>query len=862
MGNDLATTLAIIQQKHHQGASALKAAHAISLGYRHLVLELFAGYQWNNRLALLATGGFGRGEMAPHSDIDLLFLLDEADNPEAIKEPVTALLHRLWDLNIDLSYAIRTPSASIELAGADYRVLTALMDALPIAGDLAFGKRFLQEFNSQLFSKQSALVREFIRQAEISYDQRHQRYGDSVYLLEPHIKEGQGGLRDFQLALWMLHAACGRSVRIPRKLQRLQMIAAKELQQLFARDLEFVWYVRHSLHFLAGRRMDLLNFAMQEAVAEQMGYGRSRDGIAQFMTDYYGATRNIQRFSGSIVRSLAQKYRLAESSKRQRQDKTIDREGAFAVRGCEIIFSPRLALKKQQQLPVKATLAPFELFLRQQANFSAEVRRFVRHMAVEQGHRLAGKTFGNRLLHKVLCSDRVYETLNTMHALGVLRLLLPEFGNIEHLFQRDLYHIYTVDIHSLMAVKTLEVLRQKQLAPQYPLLTELMLSLEQPRRLYLAALLHDSGKGSGKPHAVVGRRYALQVGRRLGWSKTEVQELVFLVQHHLLLPHISEKQDIFAPEVITALGRRVKTVARLRQLLLLTFADQRSVGPRGYSKWKHSLLLQLYKQTERFLIHKQLEDKKVRTQRLARHRFADEPKLRTFLSKLPEDYFRYVTVREIRKHHDLYLKVKRQEPAVLVQGRPKREGLRIIIAAKDRPGLFSIIAGAMALTGFNILIAQLFTTSDGVAIDLFEVEGDAGNRAAVVGKLQETIRQATTKTLDIGAALKKQRSTLATKPTPKIPTKVSIHNRENQTYTVVEVVAADRPALLYQISQIFADLNLNIYLARINTEAERVSDTFFLTPVGAEISTARQERDKWVRQLRRRLQRMLGGQRM
>ena len=799
--NEFNKQLASIEKSHLRGVSSITTAKKIAEMYNELVRKQFLTQRWEPRISLLATGGFGRKQMAPFSDVDLLMLSDiDPKKNKTLENSLVDFLHFLWNRNIDVSYAVRSEQQCLDLATKDFRVFAGLLDMRFIAGDEERATLFARQFKKHCIEQNKT---SFINSLIAAFRNRHLRYGDSVYLLEPHIKSGRGGLRDVQTMLWILSVTLSKKYSVVSDLRRLPLIGQTELKEILEQAFQFIWQVRHTMHFVRRRNVDLLDFALQEDVAEKLGYGRARGDVATFMSDYYRSAKSIETVVGS---ALAESNTLL-SEKRIKELPKLNREQVFEK---------------------------IQSFVCSEVPMDSQTARAIRSAVLELPQTVHSSKRVKELLRNIFISDNVFRNLDKLHELGMLERLIPEFASISHLFQRDLYHVYTVDIHSLMAVKHLESFIKGQQIGAYPFLSDLVRSLPSFKELFLATLLHDCGKGSGKPHERESQKKAERVCKRLDWSKESTDTVSFLVANHLLLPMVASKRDIHDPEEITKLAKQVGTIERLRQLIILTIVDQMSVGPKMLSQWKLSLLLQLYQNTERHFIAKHRDetlDLGLVNKRRLQAKYQHQREILEFIARLPDEFFREQSGIELNETFALYTQSRQGEMAVAVHQRQHGETTALQICALDRPGLFAVLCGALAATNLNILNVQLFTTDDGIAVDSFEVEGKISSAKRFTAKLEKITRNCFQgREIDFAPITRSLKtSSLSRRRVPTIEPNVAISNRKHPKLSILELTTRDRKGLLFEVARSLFEHEVNIHFARIHTEGQRVIDTFFIS---------------------------------
>lgn len=803
-----------------------------SEGYRRRYVQL------DQACTVLAQGGYGRGELNPHSDIDLLFLYPHKMTPYV--ETVTeTILYALWDTRLQVGHAVRTVKDCVRIASTDLTVKTALIDARYLCGEPELRDDFFRVLEREIKPRATArFFREKLRESE----ERRHAYGDSVYLLEPQIKEGQGGLRDLHTAMWI--AKIKFKISDLRELAVSGVMSSQELEDIeAARD--FLFRVRNSLHFLTGTHQDQLTFDLQEKVAENLGYraveGDQLKPVEHFLRDYYLQATEVTRFAGAIIdRSVNPPgpYRLIG----RMMARTI-RPGVRIVAGELSVIDDQLfendpvelvrVLGDAQRHGVNLEPALSDRMRREASRITDEVRAT---------HELTDAFFG------ILRSPyRVYETLHEMHKVGVLAQVMPEWAHLLCLVLHDYYHIYTVDEHSLMGIRELERLRQGKRAEALPLLTDVMRLAEKVELLFLGMLLHDIGKGMGGQHSEKGAKLARDIATRFRLNEDDGNELEFMVRNHLVLSHIAQQRDIHDDKLITEVARMVGSPESLKRLYLMTYADMRATGPKVWNNWKDMLLGETYMRVhEVFERGFEPEGRTERVRRIqARARLAIErdegadaaARFEGFTESMPDTYFLRTPEHLIPKDAALVAQAREEGGvAVRVTHYDDREFTGFTVATKDRPGLFSTITGVLAATGMNIVGARISTSTDGIAVDSFRISHLERREIVVDDERWERVARLLsdvldgTKELDEAVARAKRPGLLDTTRKPRVSAYgVGVDNDTADDFTIIDVFGRDRVGLLHDIAKALFELGLEIHLAKISTAVDQVLDVFYVT---------------------------------
>jgi [protein-PII] uridylyltransferase len=797
----------------------------------------------SERLLLMAVGGYGRGEMALHSDVDIAFVTPwkPSDWTETVIE---AILYLLWDLGLKVGQSARSVDEVIRAAEADHTFRTALLEARYVWGEEAL----FDEVQARFWKKVgSAAVREFAKEKLDERDARHRRMGDSRYVVEPNVKDGKGGLRDLHALFWIGKYAY--RLQSVADLVDVELLSAHELKQ-FQRAERFLWAVRCHLHIVAGRPEERLTFDYQTEIAARMNYA-DRPGkapVERFMRHYFLHAKMVGDLTGVFLAHLDEKFarrgqRLYLPSLRRRPSRL---EGFMLDRG-------RLAV------PDDAFLAEDPIRLVQMFaladRYGLEIHPLAMRSAARQAKLIDGAVRAdpraNSLFLDVLASPRDPETvLRWMNEAGVFGRFVPDFGRVVARMQFDMYHHYTVDEHSIRAIGLLSRIEKGELRDEHPVATGLMKRLASRRILYVAVLLHDIAKGRGGDHSVIGAEVARMLCPRLGLTEAETETVAWLVRRHLLMSATAFKRDLADPKTVQDFVADVKSLERLRLLFVLTSVDIRAVGPGTWNSWKSQLLRELFEAAEEMLRlgHKQ----KGRKERIAAIQAElgarlgwEDSRFARLTWRLPDSYW-LAEPMDVLENNARFIDLADRQPTKIrpVESRimAERGATLATIYAKDQPGLFYRIAGAISLAGGNIIDARVHTTDDGMALDNFLVQDMSGGAFAErhqLKRLQETVLRAV-------AGEEPLRDRLAARALPlrraeafTIQPAIFVDSKASNRYTVIEVNARDRAALLCELAAAITESRALIHSAHIATYGERAVDVFYLTDLaGAKIDNA------------------------
>ncbi|HWG05127.1 MAG TPA: [protein-PII] uridylyltransferase [Beijerinckiaceae bacterium] len=799
------------------------------------------------RLCVAAVGGYGRATLAPESDIDLLFLLPDKQmaRGEAVVE---AMLHVLWDLRQKVGHATRSVEECLRQARSDMTVRTALLEARFLLGDEALFEDMRARFGKEIVR---STPREFVAAKLAERDARVARAGASRYLVEPNIKEGKGGLRDLNTLFWISKYVY--RVRDPEELVAAGLFTAKEFQA-FRRCEEFLWRVRCHLHFLAERPEEKLTFDRQRVIAERLGYV-TRAGLSdveRFMKHYFLVAKTVGDLTAIVSAALEER----QAKPRAMLDRLMGRMHGKARRalpgGDFSVEIDRVTVARSdvfEQNPVNL-IRLFWVADHYGLAIHPDATRLVTQSLRRIDAELRNDPEANRLFLEILTSRNAPETvLRLMNEAGVLGRFIPDFGRIVAMMQFNMYHHYTVDEHLLRATGILSAIENGRLTEDHPLCAEVLPSIANRTALYVALFLHDVAKGRNEDHSVAGAEVVRKLGPRLGLSDAETETAAWLVQYHLVMSNVAQSRDLSDPRTIQTFAATVQTLERLRMLLVLTTCDIRAVGPGVWNGWKGQLLRTLYWETEVVLTggHSAAgrNSRVLRAQDELRRALPgwSDPEFDAYAARHYAPYWLKVDLTHKIQHAKLLrlTEVAMRSLATEFATDAFRGVTELTVVAPDHPRLLSIIAGACAATGANIVDAQIFTTSDGLALDTiyvtraFDRDEDELRRA---GRIAEAIEKSLRGEIRLGEVVAaKSGVPKAREKSFALAPDVTIDNNLSNRYTVVEVSGLDRPGLLYDLTMALARLSLNIGSAHIVTFGEKAVDSFYVTDLtGAKVT--------------------------
>lgn len=830
-------------------------------------LHLARGGALDGPPTVIAVGGFARREMSIHSDVDLLLLY---------REPLSAyaafvaerLQYWLWDAGLKIGCATRTLEQTVELGREDVTVRTAVLTARFLCGDGEFFHVFADRIRGELLPDPLAFA---LEQRELMAS-RHHEYGDSLFLLQPNIKEGAGGLRDYHSAYWVARGT-QPSVRNVDDLLHFGLLTEPEMQE-YLEALDFLWRTRNELHLRAKRANDRMSFELQEEVSEALGYGSMAEAIAdgdarrreaivaglekpdptlvdlrfeaddadlpveRFMRDYYRHARAIKTCSELVVDQCARRVDPTAS------DAVVVKsvEHGFRVANGQLTI-PHSAHLREDPLRI---LEAFRVAQRHQVPLSRMAQRLVRENRYLLDERTRGSREAAEIFMSILDGEaRVTRSLTAMNETDVLAQLIPEWEHIVCRWQHVIYHTYTVDVHSIFLVEELRRLWRGKYARAMPELTDLMREVEDRAALFLGCLLHDIGKGFGGDHSSKGVVRAQKVVERLGLPEERANRVLFVVQHHLLMSHLAQSRDISDAKLILELAQVCRDRTNLRNLYLATFADVRASSVEGWTAWKGQLLRELFERTAEMLESGTestdeavalLELRVERRQDAAREELlrmgVGEAKIGAFFGELPRRYFLSHTPRQIARHAQVVLRFGEGKKLVTAHRAMKDGFSELILCTRDVHGLYSRVAGVLTACGLNILASHVYTTRRGLALEIYETptpRGGEPEQRMVWQEVESQLEAVLSGTVDVGDLVRRRKRPIgATRPPSRKAPRVLISNTESEFYTLVDVIADDRIGLLYDVTRTLGEHGAEIYISKAATIKDQVTDAFYV----------------------------------
>ena len=787
------------------------------------------------RMSVIAVGGYGRGELAPHSDVDLLFLRPYKKTPHS-EQVIEFVLYFLWDLGFKVGQAVRSLDECIRLSKSDITIRTAVLESRPVWGDAKLHVELMRRFWKEVAAGTEAA---FVEAKLAERDARHARMGDSRYVLEPNVKEGKGGLRDLHTLYWL--AKYIYHVSDVSQIVTLGVLSEREAHR-FARAQNFFWHVRCAIHYLTGRAEDRLTFDIQEKVGRDMGYKdhAGTRGVERFMKHYFLYAKEVGDLTRIFCAALEETHKsktrasfLGRFSWRKKEGTLVE---GFAVRGDRITVAAPDAFIKD---PVKL-VGLFYAAYKNRLDIHPEALQLATRSLRLIDDRLRANPEANRLFMELLAADDNSEFwLRRMNEAGVFGRFVPDFGRVVAQMQHDMYHVFTVDEHTLMAVGMLHNIELGKLSKEMPLISEAIHKVQSRRALYLSVLLHDIAKGRGGDHSELGAEVALKLGPRLGMTDEETETVAWLVRNHLIMSNTAFKRDVSDPRTVRDFVDVVQSVERLRLLLGLTVVDIRAVGPTVWNAWKGTLLRELALAAEEMMeggLQAEARDTRVRAAQAdlrAELKDWDDAAFAEHIARAYPAYWLAFDAPTLARQARLIRRTEEKGEFLAIEDRSDtwRSVTEITVYATDQAGLFSQIAGAIALANGTVVDARITTLASGKALDVLSIQdlnGEPFDSPEKMARLRDLIERAITGRLRPGRELAGRRSGPARARVFRVAPRVLIDNSASSTFTVIEVNGRDRPGFLYDVTAALTELNLQIATAKISTYGARAVDVFYV----------------------------------
>lgn len=797
--------------------------------------------------ALCAQGGFGRHEMNAHSDVDLLFLHSQKKG-SYIEMLTERILYILWDINLEVGYATRTVSECKKLFLEDTTIMTSLLDLRYLTGEESLVEEVKEEISRML--KSGSLQKKLIKLKIDEKKNRIEKFGGSVFVLEPNVKESAGGLRDLHLPLWI--ASIQGLEPTFEAFERAGYLSPAEYHSLItARN--FLWSTRNDLHLLTGRKTDQLTFDKQETVAQRLGF-RGDEGILaveKFMQNYYNMAYQVSTLTDSLLRRLSPERRGFAGLLRKLKTKSIDEN--FQLVDGQIAVKKREIFEEEPREMMRAFWHRQTLGVPIQAETKDQIRSLV--WKIDEAYRCDPQVTG--LFRQMLGNyDNLGDTLGAMHEVRFLEEFMPEFKKLRCRVQHDVYHFYTIDTHSFFAVNELSKLHRGDYQGKFDLYADVLKQVVRPEVLTLGLFLHDIGKGEGGNHSVKGAKLADKITRRLGFSQEDHDTVEFLILSHLMMPHLSQRRDLEDTELVIQFARSMGTMDRLNMLFLLTWGDIRAVGPEAWTDWKGELLEKLYLKGREMITRGEFSKEKTHEritrvkENLVAHlggRYSRE-ELNQFLSHMPPRYFFAVEDSEIERHFLLHKKAEKEDVVVEFYNRPGQNMTEVLLETFNAPQVFSLMTGIMLAHEVNITMADVFQISDGRLLILLKTTNARGQPLTEAGLLEKII--VSVKSVLFGQlkvdeliAKKQLPDYLMKKPVQRAESRVVVDNDVSAYYTVIDIYTHDRLGLLYDVTRTLSALGCYVEVSKISTKVDQVTDVFYVKDIfGHKITNAEKVR--------------------
>ncbi len=832
-----------IEALQKQKESSEKLVRLNTLYVDDLVRTLFERADWlfqetspnaSRQCTLLALGGYGRREMSLCSDVDLMFVYSE--KPEEYLTCLTdAILYVLWDCGLEVGSAVRSLKDCRKIMAEDIVSLTSMLDARFLAGDPKVAGDFFKLMQEQIGI--SSILQNFIEGKILEVEDRKKRYGGSIFILEPQIKEGEGGLRDLQTLFWLGKVLL--KIQQWNDLVSHKILSSEALDEMI-RGRDFLWNVRTALHLKTRKKQDQLTFELQEWVSSAFGFEDEVGilGVEKFMQAYYQHTASIKRITGLAIEQL-----LANSllHSKKRLNKNAPYDAHFSIREGKIHLNDSEIFKKDPIQMVKV----FWIAQEQEADLAQETR----HLLSENLDRLSPRLIETEAVREIIrkCFGELRglgRVLHLMHEMRLLDRIIAEFAEVLYRPQHDAYHIYTVDTHSIMAVSELSKLKEGTYDQEFPVFKEVLQQISRHDLLSLGVFFHDIGKGRGKNHAVVGAEMAVRATERLGYSEKEQEVVEFLVKSHLLMPHLSQRRDLDDMNLIIQFAKSMQHLDHLNMLFLLTWADIRAVGPDVWTPWKGTLLAELYRRTRRILESGNYTKEKVdlwvdesRRKVLALSEKQVSPdRMDEYLKNMPVKYYFNYTPEEISTHLKAISQTGFDSILIHLSVLEQEKLSELMVHVTSTPGLLAKVAGVMAVHDFNILEAKQYVSKSGsalITVRFVDAKGEMVYEERRFENFKEDLLKILGGKMRVSSLIeaRKKPAWSQKKPARTMPTRIEVDNDVSAYYTVLDIYTHDRVGLLYEILTALSVLGLYVDVSKISTKVDQVADVFYVKDI-------------------------------
>ncbi|MCD4805516.1 MAG: [protein-PII] uridylyltransferase [Desulfobacterales bacterium] len=782
-----------------------------------------------NPYAIIALGGYGREEQCIHSDVDLLFLF-EKNVPDEADNIIQEIVYPLWDIGLDVGHSTRSLKECVSLSGEDFVILNSVLDARFICGMSILYSELMRQIREKVIRDKSDKIIKWLVQSGIK---RHGRFGDSAYLLEPNIKEGQGGLRDYHTMLWI--ARIKYNIKQPRDLEYYGLLSHSEFQ-ILKEALSFIWNVRNRLHYIAGRKCDQLHFEYQTELANALNL-RKQNGL-----------QPVERFLAKLhsrMELLKQQYLMfigeqayTEKSKLSKKLNTQTQINGLEIKRGMLNFVSSEAILDSPDLLIKI----FEESARLQVPLSSEAKRQLKEFIYLIDDDFRNSSFALKSFERILFAPpTTIDVLNDMLSTGFLVRFIPEFKSIVNRIQFDEYHLYPVARHSLLTVQTIKKFGTSEDKTEDQLYGNLYKELSNKRLLLWAALFHDIGKGEpAGGHSQKGAKIVKDILKKRGFKKSDIETITFLINEHLLLIKTASRRDLNDEGTVIACARKIKDIERLIMLYLLTVSDSISTGPKAWNEWTSALLRNLFLTVLNILKKGELAtgeaveavNKKKEEFLLSASSLQEKQKLEQLFEVMSPRYLLYTSAQDILEHIRLYKKLGDTDFVWKVTRTSDSNTRVVTICAIDRPGLFSKISGVFTLNSIDILDTQAYTWRNNIALDIFKVKPplDQIFETERWDKAEANLKSALAGELNLTEALKEKMSAYQSlRPrASKRPNRIVVDNESSSFFTIIEVFAYDFPGLLFSITDALFRCGLDVWVSKISTKVDQVVDVFYV----------------------------------
>ncbi len=829
----------------------------------HMLYDVVTDYIYHvpnptqsEKLCLAAFGGYGRQEMAPYSDIDLLFILPYKKTAWS-EQVIEYMLYMLWDMGFVVGHAVRTVDESIRLCDTDLTVKTSLLEMRYIWGEKSLFDELISKYDKQIVKGNAP---EFTEQKLKERDDRHKRLGDTRYVVEPNLKEGKGGLRDLHTLFWI--------AKFIYKVHRVSEVVKKGVftddeYREFQKAEDFLWAVRFHLHYMAGRPEERITFDVQKTLAEKFDYADrpNMSGVERFMKHFFLTAKNVGDLTRIFCAYLEEKHKRKPKLRLANFSFRSPSADGFPIEGSRISIKNAAVLEKD---PVKM----IEIFYVAQ-KYGLDVHPRALRMIRQNLRLIRGRTRNDPRANELFLEIMTFKegpgfALRLMNEVGVLGRFVPDFGRVVAQMQYDMYHVYTVDEHTIRAIELTSEVERGVLAEEHPLANEIVHKILSRRVLYLSVFLHDIAKGRKGDHSILGEEVAYKLCPRFGLTEAETESVAWLVRWHLLMTLSAFKRDLSDPKTISDFAGQVQSPELLRLLLVLTVVDIRAVGPKVWNGWKGQLLRDLYSRSEEYLLGGQVKyetnhhvDRVKEDLKVALTEWDDE-KFENYAKRFYNTYWQAVAIEDLVRNALMIDMADKfgDNFTVNIHIDDFQDISELSVYAEDHPGLFSRLTGAIALSGASIQDARIFTTKDGMALDTFRIQdadGQVFKDKAKLEKLEQNIKDTLAGTLKPREVFDRRRVKKRRTDVFKVAPRVLIDNKASNSRTVIELNGRDRIGYLFDLSQVLVDLKISINSAHIATYGERAITVFFVRDLfGHKITN-----DKKLEQIEEKLMNVL-----